>query len=69
MFSGFFLAMAVLCLILGIKLRQIEEVHAVAATCAGLLSSICSFIIAPPSIQLLLGLGCLGLIRFYPLRA
>ena len=69
MYSGFFLVMAVFCLFLGSKLKRIEEVHAVAATCAGLLSSFCSFFIAPPSIQLLLGLGFLGLIRFYPLRA
>lgn len=68
MFSGFFLATAVVCIVLGIKLRQTEEVHAVAATCAGLLSSFCSFLIAPPSVQLVLGLGVLGLVRFYPLR-
>ncbi len=69
MFSGFFLVMAVFCLVLGIKLKEIEEVHAVAAICAGLLSSICSFLIAPPSAQLFLGLGFVGLMRFYPLRA
>lgn len=69
MFSGFFFVVAVICIILGIKLRQIEEVHAVAATSAGLLSSFCSFVIAPPSVQLLLGLSFWGLIHFYPLRA
>lgn len=68
MFSGFFLAMAVVCIALGIKLRQTEEVHAVAATCAGVLSSVCSFVMAPPSMQLLLGLGVIGMARFFPLR-
>jgi|GEM_PF-2933489 len=68
MFSGFFLAVAVVCIALGIKLRRTEEVHAVAATCAGLLSSAYSFCMAPPSMQLLLGLGAIGMTRFLPLR-
>lgn len=68
MFSGFFFVVAVICIILGIKLRPVEEVHAIAATSAGLLSSFCSFLIAPPSLQLLLGLSFGGLVYFYPLR-
>ena len=68
MFSSFFLVVAVICIVLGIKLRQIEEVHAIAATSAEFLSSFCSFVIAPPSMQLLLGLSFWSLIHFYPLR-
>ncbi len=68
MFSGFFMAVAVICIALAIKLRKTEEVHAIAATCAGLLSTLCSYVLAPPSAQLLLGLITLGVVRLLPLR-
>lgn len=68
MFSGFFMVIAVVCIALAIKFRQTEEVHAVAATCAGLLSSACSYALAPPSAQFVLGLMMLGVARLLPLR-
>lgn len=68
MFSSFFLAIAVVCIALAIKLRKTEEVHSIAATCAGLLSSMFSYVLAPPSAQLILGLMMLGVIRLLPLR-
>jgi len=68
MFSGFFMAIAVICIAFAIKLRKTEEVHAIAATCAGLMSSLCSYVLAPPSAQLALGLMMLGAMRWLPLR-
>ncbi|QUY41086.1 hypothetical protein HRE53_03725 [Acaryochloris sp. 'Moss Beach'] len=68
MFSGFFLAIAFVCITLAIKLRRTEEVHAVAASCAGLLSSMCSFVLAPPSAQLAMTLMMVGIVRWLPLR-
>lgn len=68
MFSGFFLVIALVCITLAIKLRRTEEVHSIAATCAGLLSSLCSFALAPPSAQLAMTLVMVGIVRWLPLR-
>ncbi len=68
MFSSFFLVIAVVCIGFAIKLRRTEEVHSIAATCAGLLSSMCSFVLAPPSAQLAMTLMMVGVVRLLPLR-
>lgn len=68
MFSGFFLAIAVVCITFAIKLRKTEEVHSIAATFAGLLSSLCSFVLAPPSAQLAMTVMMVGIVRWLPLR-
>jgi len=64
----YLLTLAIALVVIGTKLKQTEQVHSIALNCTGLISVTWGFTLAPPSVQLLLGLLLFGLVQFYSLR-
>ena len=64
----YLIVLAIALAVIGRKLQKTEQVHSIALNCTGLLSVTWGFTLAPPSIQLLLGLLLFSVIQFYSLR-
>jgi len=64
----YLIVLAIALAVMGKKVQQTEQVHSIAINCTGLLSITWGFTLAPPSVQLLLGLLLFGVVQFYSLR-